>query len=300
MSNINKHRLPDFFCLGVAKSGTTTLHHALIQHPYIFLPAIKETFFFSSDNNYKKGTEWYLEQYFSKSERKAQIGEIASTYTYHGERVARRLKSLYGQHPVKFIIVFRDPVKRAYSHYWHLRRLGWEKKTFRNAVDLENKRRETQIRRNLKSGRARLAYIESGLYASRIRPFLERFEREQFLFLLFEDITNGYDKAINRILKFLGLPVFSLSYEHRNEAKISANIQTMYWARSKRIKAVTRKNIPDGLRHIVGEIFGFHRMRSFDYPPLQKDLEAELREVFEPEVTELSKIIDRDLSHWLP
>ncbi len=190
MNNTSNIPLPNFFCLGVAKSGTTTLHHALLHHPDIFLPQAKETFFFSSNIDYKKGINWYLNKYFTGAGDYSHRGEIASTYMYHGDSVVQRLSEIYQKQPLKLIVIFRDPVHRAYSHYWHMIRLGWEKHSFQKAIEIEGKRRKGEFAKNAKNGRARFAYIESGLYATRLQPFLDRFEKKQFLFLfLYRTLT---------------------------------------------------------------------------------------------------------------
>lgn len=294
-------KLPDFICIGVAKAGTTSLHHALLNHPGIFLPKIKETFFFSSDKKFAKGINWYLNEYFSAAQRNVLMGEIAATYLYHGERVAKRLFEVYEGKPPKIIVIFRDPVHRAYSQYWHMRRIGWETLSFADALEAEGERREIEFRKNLQNGKDRFAYIENGLYGQKLVPYLEKFKKENFLFLLFDDLKNNYNETMTSVLKFIEAPDLPLSLEHRNEAKIAENNQTMYWNRqSVELKSVIRKIVPDRIRKPVGKLLGFHKTHSFKYPPLDEDLERKLRKRFAPEVEALSEIIGRDLSQWLP
>lgn len=301
MTQENNIRLPNFICIGVAKAGTTTLHHALLHHPDIFLPNVKETFFFSSDNDYKNGIQWYLSRNFSNAEKYLLKGEIASTYLYHGKKVVKRLNETYKSQPLKLIVVFRDPVHRAYSHYWHMKRLGWENLSFRKALEFEEKRYISHLDQNSKSGTARFAYFESGLYASKLRPFIEQFKKDHFLFILFDDIQKNYDITMKQVLEFIGAPTLALPHEHRNEARMADNHQTMFWNRSPaRTKSFIRNITPSGLRHKIGSMLGLHKTRPFKYSPMEKDIEFELRERYKPEIIELSKIIKHDLTHWLP
>ena len=117
----------DFFVLGVQKSGTTTLHNWLIQNPQICLPKIKETHYFSS--NHSKGIKWYLSQ-FNDDNRKIK-GEVDPSYIYCKDS-AMNIKR-YIDKP-KFIIIFRKPIDRAYSHYLMSKYRGYESDTFINAI----------------------------------------------------------------------------------------------------------------------------------------------------------------------
>ncbi len=60
-----EQKLPNFLILGATKSGTTSLHHYMKQHPDVFLPEEKEIQFFIDDQLYEKGMEFYQKQYFS-------------------------------------------------------------------------------------------------------------------------------------------------------------------------------------------------------------------------------------------
>ena len=302
MTNEKEVFLPNFMCVGVVKAGTTTLHHALLHHPNIFLPRVKETFFFSSNKYYRRGVPWYLEQHFSGAEMYSFRGEIAPTYFYHSEKVSQRLAALYRERELKLIIIFRDPVARAYSHYWHMRRLGWEKElSFEKALALEKQRKKRVLKKNEANGKDRFAYFESGLYASKLKPFLIEFPKNKILFLLLDDLKYDYDGTISDVLKFIGAPNLHLPYEYRNEARIADNSLTMFWNRGHRsVKAFVRKSIPGGLRSRVTNTLGIHKTRPFKYPRMAAKLEANLRERYKDEIVELAALTDRDLSAWLP
>ena len=73
-------RLPDFFIIGSAKSGTTTLYRYLCRHPNIFMSTPKEMSFFSKDKEYERGVEWYASLFADASENQL-CGEASTTYT---------------------------------------------------------------------------------------------------------------------------------------------------------------------------------------------------------------------------
>ncbi|MBT8235241.1 MAG: sulfotransferase, partial [Bacteroidia bacterium] len=109
----------DFVNIGAAKSGTTTLHDILIQHPELCIPAEKDFHYFDNDVNYEKGSNWY-KSYFDSCKDSGKRGEIAATYLY-SKAAAARLANDVGS-DLKIIALLRNPAHRAYSEYMHLKR----------------------------------------------------------------------------------------------------------------------------------------------------------------------------------
>ena len=85
--------LPNFMCLGAAKSGTTTLYDILRQHPDIYIPAFKEPHFFDIPENYKNGIEWYKRNYFRNANKKI-IADFTPSYFFEKEAPKRIFKNL--------------------------------------------------------------------------------------------------------------------------------------------------------------------------------------------------------------
>jgi len=125
--------LPNLICPGAAKSGTTTLYDLLRQHPDVLMSSKKEANFFVQ--NYQKGKEWYEKLYFSGWKDEKIIGDITPSYMSF-KYVAKRIHDMLGN-GIKFIFLLRNPVTRAYSHYWMTRRNGLENKSFEEALSLE-------------------------------------------------------------------------------------------------------------------------------------------------------------------
>lgn len=87
--------LPNFFILGSAKCGTTALYEVLKHHPEIYFPLAKEPQFFSNDNLYVKGLEYYSKIHFSKSHGYKAVGEATPHYMYYkkvAERIAKDIR----------------------------------------------------------------------------------------------------------------------------------------------------------------------------------------------------------------
>src|ERR671919_2133494 len=107
-------RLPTFLVIGAMKSGTTALINSLGKHPDVFaLPS--EIHFF--DRFHDRGLDWYRER-FAKARGQGAVGESTPEYMYLPHARERIVRDLPG---VQLIAILRNPVERAYSHYWHNR-----------------------------------------------------------------------------------------------------------------------------------------------------------------------------------
>lgn len=204
--------IQNFFCIGVQKAGTTTLSEILAQHSEIFLPEIKETKFFLFEQEFQKGLEYYNTKYFEKYSGEKMVGEFDPDYMID-PAVPKRLFETYGQH-LKFIVILRNPVDRAYSHYLMTRRKGLESLSFEQALVEEDGRKK-----DLKEQKI-FAYKARSLYAAQIESYFAYFPPHNFLFLIFEeDIANNLESTVARIQEFFQIPVQDLQTDiHSNEA----------------------------------------------------------------------------------
>ena len=118
MGGGNSRRLPDFIIIGAAKAGTTTLHHYLDLNPQIYMSSPKEPCFFSDDEIYVKGVDWYS-SLFSSAKPDQACGEASTRYSPYPQytEAAPRMAELLPH--VKLIYIMRHPVDRAYSHHVH-------------------------------------------------------------------------------------------------------------------------------------------------------------------------------------
>ena len=193
--------LPNFMCLGAAKSGTTTLYDILRQHPDIYIPAFKEPHFFDIPENYKNGIEWYKRNYFRNANKKI-IADFTPSYFFEKEAPKRIFKNL--GRDMKFLVVFRNPVDRAYSHYLHSKRDDHESENFAKSLELEVSRLKKHDNQSDYLSYLRHSYVHQGLYAQMIDRYLQYFSLDNFLFIHFEDeLLQERELTINRILEFL-------------------------------------------------------------------------------------------------
>src|SRR5688572_22417540 len=165
---MNYQNAPNFFLIGAMKSATTSLHNTLKQHPQIYCSPVKETRFFSNNENYARGLEWYLNTYFRNSDSFPVRGESDPHYLYWGETVAPRMRDSFPENAPRFIAILREPVSRAYSHYWHQVRKGEESISFEQALLAEEERLSANWEKFRSAGLAKFGYFYGGCYFARL------------------------------------------------------------------------------------------------------------------------------------
>jgi len=197
--------LPNFLCLGAAKSGTTTLFDVLRQHPDVYIPAFKEPHFFDIPENYNNGIEWYEKNYFRKADKRI-IADFTPSYFFEKETPKRIFKDIGSE--IKFVVLLRNPVDRAYSHYLHSVRDNHENLSFEESLKQENERLDRHEKNSDYLSYLRNSYFHQGLYGDMLERYLEYFTLDNFLFINFEEEFLQERKAtIQKILEFLSIEV---------------------------------------------------------------------------------------------
>jgi len=198
--------LPDAVILGAQKSGTSSLHNYLTQHPGVTAPLRKEVHFF--DLNYARGEQWYRAHFGRTGD--AGLNLDSSPYYLFHPAVAQRLHAMLPD--AKLIVLLRDPVRRAYSGYWHERDKGRETLSFEEAIAAEPGRIEAAQARLADGTLERshehqhFSYLARGRYAEQLERWFGHFPRERFLILRFEDLVADPLAVLNQSLAFVGLP----------------------------------------------------------------------------------------------
>jgi len=178
-------RLPSFVIIGAMKSATSTLYEQLSRQPGIFLPDPKEPNFFSNDEQYARGIDWYT-GLFDQAAPSDILGEASTHYTKlptYPETVQRMRSYLTAP---RLIYVMRHPVQRLVSQYVH----QWT---------------EGEIRCELDSAVDR--YPELIAYSSYVRqltPFIEAFGRDAILPIFFDRLLTDPDGELQRVSQFIG------------------------------------------------------------------------------------------------
>jgi hypothetical protein len=194
--------LPDFVVLGTQKGGTSFFYRLLTEHPLVRGAAAKELHFF--DNKFAEGVGWYR-RCFSESERadgqRTITGEASPSYLFDPqvpERMARVVPE------ARLIVLLRNPVDRAYSHYQMEVRRGKEARSFEEATEEEM----TSAEGEGNTVDLRYAYLTRGLYAEQLERFTFFANRDRLLVVKSENLFTRRLEVLDRVLTFLGLPPF--------------------------------------------------------------------------------------------
>jgi hypothetical protein len=216
----NFHVLPDYLIIGAARTGTTSLYQYLIQHPCVAPALTKQLHFF--DNYFYKGVEWYkvclpttFEKYYKTNilKKKFVTGEASVTYIIH-PLSPKRVFDIIPK--VKIIVMLRNPIDRAYSHYQRELMNNNENLSFEDAINAETERIKDEIS-NIQEIPDYIskefpdhAYLSSGFYADQLTRWFKYFPKEQFLIIKNEDFDQNPKLIFNNVLTFLDIPNFEL------------------------------------------------------------------------------------------
>jgi hypothetical protein len=219
--------LPDFLILGAQKSGTTSLFQYLMQHRQIASGFKKEVHYF--DWNYTRGPSWYraffpTRRFVTKKTHslgRYLCGEATPYYLFH-PAVPQRVHSLLPE--AKFIIVLRNPVDRAYSHYHHSVARGQETCSFEEAIDREPERlhgEEEKLLRDeayVSNSHIRHSYFSRGCYADQMQRWLEYYPLGSFVIVKADELSIDPQSVCDEITGFLELPTQAVRSARRHNA----------------------------------------------------------------------------------
>lgn len=311
-------RWPDFFLVGAAKSGTTTLFHHLKDHPSVFMPSLKEPWFFTfagaPDGHLcarDKGTIIRDEQrylsLFQKARAHQLTGEASPIYLYFFRRTVANMRRLIpGCRQRRIIIILRNPVERAVSHYRMLWQNGTELRPLPEAM-----------RSSATHPRVRQCplfdYVAVGRYARQVEYYLEHFDHVAVY--LMDDLQADPAGLMRQVYAFLGI-----------DPDFTPDLRRVYNTRRVRNGVEYRTDGASRLVRLMPHVYGEHRnwfgyVRSLFWQ-VRENWTARRTEAAEPDdddrelraaccrgyaafyaeyaadVERLSALIGRDLSCW--
>jgi hypothetical protein len=179
----------------------------MLRHPEVRGSLTKEVHFF--DAHFDKGVDWYSGMFRGAFPKSRIIrGEASPGYIFHPASVQRIAETLDDP---RLIVVLRDPVQRAFSHFNHERRLGYEPcATFEEALALEEERVADEFEQ-LSDGRlatsfavGHFSYVRRGLYVDQIKRAAEVIGRERLLILISEEMFDDPVSTLSVALEFAG------------------------------------------------------------------------------------------------
>lgn len=251
--------LPNFLIVGSMKCGTSALFRGVVNHDDVFGASGKELHYF--DRNYDKGPEWYM-AHFADHGGATAVGE-GTPYLSDDPSMERIVNDL--PH-ARMVAIVRQPVDRAYSHYWHNRRRGREERPFVEAFTVDAESPEAIG--------PWMNYWRLGTYAKYLRGLADGVGAEQLLVLLSEDLRDDRHATLAAAWRHIGVD------PERGRLEVP---ERSIWKKALRAS----KNLVKG------------RSGDRSYPPLDPATRNELTEMYRDDILDLQDFLKRDLSSWL-
>jgi len=188
------------------------MYRYLCQHPNVVEPLGKELHYFSY--NYTKGIHWYQSHFPKPSGAADQTFEATPYYLFH-PTAPTRVHALLPD--VRLIVLLRNPVDRAFSHYQHSWALGAESLTFEEALAAEAARLDGEVARIVDDpaypglAHRQFSYFGRGCYADQLEEWLRYFPRSQMFIARSEDFYRDTATVYRQALEFVGLEDFRLA-----------------------------------------------------------------------------------------
>jgi hypothetical protein len=304
-------RMPDFFIVGHAKSGTTALYEMLRRHPQIYLPDAKEPWFFASDMRPRfqpplagRPPET-LEQYaalFAGAQAGQRVGEASSSYLWSRTAAAGIARVQPG---ARIIAILREPASFLRSLHLQLLQTHVEsERDLRKAISLEEARRNGKHVPRRSHRPQLLQYADHVRYVEQLGRYRSLFGAEQLLVLIYEDFRRDNTATLQTVLRFLQLdgeepiepleanPTVALRSQQLDELVHSVSVGRGALPRAAKaaVKALTPRAMRRDLLRLTQR-----RLVHGTPPPADERLMLELRRRFTGEVVALSEHLDRDL-----
>lgn len=264
-------RFPDFFIIGAMKAATSTLHEQLSAQPGFSMSQPKELYFFSDDEVWNQGLDWYA-SHFDGVAATDLCGESSThysklpTYPKTIERLAATIPS------PRFIYVMRHPIDRLVSQYQHMQLEGEIQESLETAL------------RARSSG-----LIEYSCYSKQLLPYLTRFGTEAVLPVFFDRLLQNSQVELERVCTFLDYP------------------ETPVWDASRQHNVTAERLAVSPARERAKSVPFYHLLRRLTPEPLINRVRDQWRAgpkplLSEHDLTGLTEVFDRDLRQlgsWL-
>ncbi|HEB76015.1 MAG TPA: hypothetical protein ENJ04_06665 [Nitrospirae bacterium] len=270
---------PNFLCIGTYRAGTTWLYRVLKEHPDIFLPDEKELMFFS--HHYDKGIGWY-EKFFEGRRGEKCAGDISPTYLSSPQAAGR----IYRHFPdIKLIASLRNPPEQVYSLYnlWLSR--GYTDKDVKTVIEEEAE------------------FLDNILYWRHLSRYLEFFDRDRILVLLFEDLRKDPKAYLKEVYDFLGVEEFypESVYEKYNQFREPRNMMVEKLITGtgdllRRLRLLKLKSVLNRLG--VSEGIKRFNTKGAEKDAIPEDVRKRINEHVREDTRRLEEFLGRDLSFW--
>jgi len=272
---------PKVFIIGAQKAGTTQLCALLDQHPEICLSSPKEPDFFT--RHFDKGLDWYKQCFSSLDEI---LIDASTSYTSRPLPEINENDKVNGENPLvgvpermhqcspdaKLIYIVRDPVKRAYSGYWHQVTAGYENKPLCDAIESDS------------------SYRRISKYAEQLQFYLEFYDPKNILILEFEELIKNPESTLSKCFEFINLTSIEQIETgiHKNKSfQLTGFLGfiNQHVFKVKPVLKLIRKVVPNFIVEVA------QKLLTKSVPKINAQETKQLRTLFEQEVDKVKQLI---------
>lgn len=271
-------RNPDFFIIGAMKCATTTLHDQLALQPGFRMSNPKEPNFFSDDENWANGLDWYR-SLFSGADENTLCGESSTHYTKLPDfpHTIERMRDFVDGH-TKFIYIIRHPIDRLVSHYVH----EWSEVVVSEPID-----RAVELYPR---------FVDYSRYAMQIGPYLDEFGPDRVLLVFFERLVRESQQELERVCDFLDYGsdphwVVGSSRQNNSDVRLRKTALVKFVRAVPRLKSAVQSVVPQRAQNMLKD-----RLRMNKPPTLGEKQMVRLVSVFDEDLLRLGKWIGTELN----
>jgi len=275
---------PSLYLVGAQKAGTTSLADYLDQHPNIVLSNPKETHYLTSIKN--PNESWYRNCYV-KTDNSSILLDASTSYSMmplsdKSLNIDAGRKKLLGipekikamSTDAKIIYLIRDPVKRAFSHYVHYLRAGYENRAFMDAIENDP------------------MYLEAGYYAKQIDPYLNTFGKDNVLILFFEEFIRDPIIKVEECFDFIGVGQTEnlVKSKAKNEGFVFNPLGSVL--NQGNLAKFISNLVPEGIKPILKKIL------TKEPPVMTYEEKTYLVSYYQDKNAELENMLERRIEFW--
>ena len=282
----------NLFIVGAPKAGTTSLYHYLNEHPEVQMSNIKEPDYFSNQEiidqklYYKSKCIDNLDDYnelFNNKECKI-YGDASVSYLFY-PKVPQRI---FKYNPKsKIIIMLRDPIERAYSHYLMDYRLGLVDATLDDIINNKNLSNKNKLYYQ--------QFISLGLYYHQVKRYIDVFGKQNIFIIFQSEFKQERDRIMSELYKFLDIKQFISNYNKQYNAFVMPKNLIIRRINSfTAFKKFIKKMLPNLAINYIKSILFTNKHK----PILDKKLRQKMLNFFIEDVILLENLLSRNLEEW--
>lgn len=287
MKSQKKENWPNFFIVGAPRCSTTALYEFLRGTLGVFLPKIKELNYFSQSTDKKyfllaiRDKKKYLDLYKNTSDEIA-IGDCSPSYLR--DPLAPNL--IHDVRPdAKIIMVLRNPIERAFSHYLLLFAFGMINTSFTQTI------KDGMMGKHEYSKRI----IDSGLYSEQVKRYCDTFGRDQVQIFIFEELVKDMHAGIKKILNFLGVnsePPNSITNAMYSKSALPRNKLIEMLLKNNKLVSIAREILPYSIKMKLSILILGKEMKKPEMSPEERKL---LEEYYKNDIQKLENFLNKKM-----